>query len=175
MKQVIDINLADLDSAIDGVEKYKQWLARKSDELEARITQLIAENAQEGYDSSVVDDLLPRSGGPKPANVFVDVEENDNFRVVVARGDDAIWVEFGAGVYHNGPIGGSPNPWGEKTGYVIGSYSQNGFAERNIWGYREGGELFLTHGTKATMPLYHAMEEALDELNNIVQEVFSDD
>ena len=32
--------------------------------------------------------------------------------------------EFGSGVYHNGSVGTSPNPYGDDLGLTIGSYGK---------------------------------------------------
>ena len=81
-----------------------------------------------------------------------------------------MWVEFGAGVYHNGAVGSSPNPYGSELGFTIGSYGTNG--ARDIWGFYENGELVLTHGTPAAMPLFHAVQDTIDEIPSIAKEVF---
>jgi hypothetical protein len=99
------------------------------------------------------------------------IEERDNLSVVIADGEDAVWVEFGAGVHHNGSAGSSPHPSGAELGFTIGGYGK-GRGKRETWGYYEDGELRLTHGTPATMPMYRAVKTVCDELTNITREVF---
>lgn len=96
----------------------------------------------------------------------------ENVSVVVASGEDAVWVEFGAGVYHNGAAGSSPHPKGNELGFTIGSYGK-GNGRKTTWGYLDDdGELHLTHGTPATMPMYRAMETVSEEVYLIAKEVF---
>ena len=40
------------------------------------------------------------------------------------------------------------------------------------WGFYEDGELRLTHGTPAIMPMYNAMKTICDETADIAKEVF---
>jgi hypothetical protein len=118
---------------------------------------------------AIVDDLL--NGGTKTADVDVSVEVRDNISVVIAHCEDAIWVEFGAGVYHNGSAGSSPHPKGAELGFAIGGYGK-GMGNRTIWGYYEDGELRLTHGTPSTMPMYNAVKTVSDGIVEIAREVF---
>ena len=105
------------------------------------------------------------------AEVTVSLDQRDNVTVVVAQGEDAIWVEFGAGVHHNGSAGSSPHPSGAELGFTIGGFGK-GNGKKDIWGYYEGGELRLTHGTPAVMPMYNAMKMVCDEIVDIAREVF---
>ena len=56
-------------------------------------------------------------------------------------------------------------------GYTIGSYGK-GLGKRKVWGYYRDGELILTHGTPATMPMYNALKQACDNIWSIAREVF---
>lgn len=72
------------------------------------------------------------------------------------QGEQAVFVEFGAGVHYNGSAGTSPNPWGVELGYTIGGYGM-GQGQNDSWEYQdESGKYHVTHGTPAAMPLYHA-------------------
>lgn len=95
----------------------------------------------------------------------------NHISVVIAAGEDAVWVEFGAGVYHNGSAGSSPHPKGAELGFTIGGYGK-GMGKRKTWGFYEDGELRLTHGAPAVMPMYNAMKTVCDEIASIAKEVF---
>lgn len=170
-KQVISFSLdsKSIGEAIREIEEYKQEVKHKTEQLRERIAERIAENARQGFGSAVVDDLL--RGGARNASVDVSVDTRENVSVVVANGEDAVWVEFGAGVYHNGQAGSSPHPKGGELGLTIGGYGK-GHGARNVWGFYEDGELKLTHGTPATMPMYHAMKTVCTEIVDIAREVF---
>ena len=70
------------------------------------------------------------------------------------QGKQAVFVEFGAGIFYNGGkgmIGDSPHPYGVELGFTIGDYGLH-LGRNETWSY--GGH--VTHGTPAAMPLYHA-------------------
>ena len=131
-------------------------------------------SAQLNFGNSIVDDVI--SGGvPHKAEVNVTVDERGSISVVVADGEDAVWCEFGSGVYHNGSVGSSPNPYGNDLGFTIGSYGK-GHGKRQVWGYYTDPDtktgLVLTHGTPATMPMYNAAQEILRKAVDIAREVW---
>ena len=170
--KVIEFGLSvrEVDRAIKELKAYKQDLLQKTDLLRERVAEYIAEWAEQGFNSSIVDDLL--SGYQRNANVDVTVESNGDMTVVIATGEDAIWVEFGAGVYHNGTAGTSPHPHGSSLGFTIGDYGK-GYGKRDVWSFKdENGVRQKTHGTPATMPMYTAMELVCDKIYEIVKEVF---
>ena len=82
-------------------------------------------------------------------------------------------MEFGAGVYYNGAVGSSPNPLGTELGFTIGSYGL-GNGRKEVWGYTgEDGQIHLTHGAPASMPLYKAVQSVSRDIVRIAREVFS--
>ena len=111
MSKVIKFGLSpkEIQSAIDAVEQYKENFQKKVDTYRKRIAEEIAVYASAYFDNSVMDDTI--SGSPRKPDVTVDWSDNGKIAVVVANGEDAVWCEFGAGVYHNGSVGSSPNPY----------------------------------------------------------------
>ena len=172
-KKVIRISLSekDIDRAIKELEQYKREIIRKTELLRTRIAERIANLAQSGFNGAVVDDLTGGSGGARKADVRVSIDERENVSVIIAAGEDAVWVEFGAGVFHNGSTGGSPHPKGSELGFTIGGYGK-GMGKRQTWGFYEDGELRLTHGTPAVMPMYNALKTVCKEITSIAKEVF---
>lgn len=172
-KKVIRISLSeqDIDRAIRELEQYKQEIIRKTGLLRQRVAKRISVLAQSGFNGAIVDDLTRDSGGARKANVQVSIDERNNLSVVIAAGEDVVWVEFGAGVYHNGSAGSSPHPKGSELGFTIGGYGK-GMGKRQTWGFYEDGELRLTHGTPAVMPMYNAVKTLCDEIADIAKEVF---
>lgn len=170
-KKVIKFGLSEreIDRALKELEQYKQDLIRKTEILRERIAERIADQSRSGFAGAIVDDLL--KGGQRTAEVNVSVEVRDNISVIIASGEDAIWAEFGAGVYHNGSAGSSPHPKGSELGFTIGGYGK-GMGKRKTWGFYEDGELRLTHGAPAVMPMYNAMKTVCDEIASIAKEVF---
>lgn len=91
---------------------------------------------------------------------------------LVVSGKELMFIEFGAGVYYNGAAGSSPHPKGQEFGMVIGSYGL-GNGQKTVWGYYDkDGELVLTHGTKATMPVYKAELEMIRKYVSVAKKVF---
>ena len=102
MSKVIRFGLSprEIQSAIDAINLYKENLQKKVDTYRKRIAEEIAVYASAYFDSSVMDDVI--NGTPRKPDVTVDFSDNGSIAVVVAHGEDAVWCEFGAGVYHNG-------------------------------------------------------------------------
>lgn len=170
-KKVIRFGLSarEIDKAIRELEQYKQDIIRKTDLLRARVAERLAELSRDGFAGAVVDDLL--KGGQRTAQVDVSIDQRDNVTLVIARGEDAVWVEFGAGVHYNGSAGTSPHPKGSEFGFTIGGYGK-GMGKKDVWGFYEDGELRLTHGAPAVMPMYNAVKTVCDEIAEIAREVF---
>ena len=80
-------------------------------------------------------------------------------------------VEFGAGVYHNGSPGSSPHPHGAELGMTIGGFGK-GNGKKEVWGFYENGELKLSRGTPARMPMALAITTVCNDIQSIAKEVF---
>lgn len=172
-KRVIRFGLSEreIGKAIKELEQYKQELIRKTALLREKVADRIAELAQSGFNGAVVEDLLPDSGGQRKAKVDVQVTDSGEVSLVIANGEDAVWAEFGSGVYYNGSAGSSPHPKGQELGFTIGGYGK-GMGKKQVWGFYEDGELRLTHGAPATMPMYNAVKTVCDELATIAKEAW---
>jgi len=164
------LNTKDINRAIRELQEFKQDFLEKVDTYRKRIAEEIAVNASMLFANSVVDDVI--QGSPRRPDVQVTVDERGGISVVVANGEDAVWCEFGAGVYHNGSVGSSPNPLGTDLGLTIGSYGK-GHGKQSAWGYYdEDGNLVITRGTPASMPMYNAVQEVARKSVEIAREVF---
>ena len=171
-KRVIRVGLSqrEINKAIRDIERYKQEFQKKVETYRKRIAEEIATQALLNFGNAIVDDVV--NGSPRKADVNVSVSERGAVSVVVADGDDAVWCEFGAGVYHNGSVGSSPNPYGNDLGFTIGSYGK-GRGKQQAWGYYdENNELVITRGTPASMPMYNAVQEVMRKSIIIAKEIF---
>ena len=171
-KRVIQVglNVKDINRAIREVNQFKEDFRKKVDTYRKRIADEIAVQASLNFGNSTVDDVI--NGSSRTPDVQVSVSERGKVAVVIADGEDAVWCEFGAGVYHNGSVGSSPNPYGEDLGFTIGSYGK-GYGKKQVWGYYdEDSNLILTRGTPATMPMYNAAQEIMRKSVEIAREVF---
>lgn len=172
-KKVIRFGLSEreISKAIRELEQYKQEIIQKTDLLRERVAERIAELSRSGFAGAIVDDLV--KGGGRAAQVDVKIDNRENVTIVIASGEDAVWVEFGAGIHHNGGkgmIGKSPNPYGEELHLTIGSFGENG--KKEAWGFYDEGELKITYGTPAKMPMYRAVQTVTQEIVAIAREVF---
>lgn len=175
-KKVISVKLSTqgINKALRELEKYKQDFLKKVDLYRKRLADEISKDASIRFASSGVNDVV--HGGTRQANVSVTVSDNGKITMVIAEGEDAVWCEFGAGVYHNGSAGSSPNPYGNELGVTIGGFG-DGHGKQDVWGYYETpgdpSTLVLTHGTEATMPMYRAVQSIVPKAVSIAREVFS--
>jgi hypothetical protein len=136
------------------------------------VAYFIAKDASAVFNTAVADDLIGVGFVTGSVNVTVQ-PQGENMTVVIASGKDAVFMEFGAGVYYNGAVGSSPNPLGADLGFTIGSYGK-GNGAKEVWGfYGDDGEIHLTHGVPASMPLYKAVQSVSRDIVQIAREVFS--
>lgn len=171
-RKVIDLGIdkGKIDEAIKELRAYKLEFQEKVNILRRRIAEEIQFDAAARFGSSTMEHLI--SGETRKPNVTVRVDDAGYISVVVADGEDAVWCEFGAGVYLNGSVGTSPNPYGEGLGFTIGSYGK-GYGKGNAWGYYdESGELVITRGTPASMPMYNAVKDVTKRVIDIARGVF---
>ncbi len=170
MAKTIKCTLSTIDDAIREIEEYERDMRTKLERLREAVAERVQEHAAALFVGAVVDDTLR---GARYANVSVDIDQRENITLVIADGEDAVFVEFGAGVYHNGSPGGSPHPEGSRLGFTIGGYGK-GYGAKKTWGYQDAeSELVLTHGTPAVMPMYTALKTVCDQVGEIAKEVFA--
>lgn len=163
---------ASIDNAIDELDRYINDLGSKAEELAEKVAEHIKWSASSGFSNAIADDIF--RGGERPnANVSVSVEKNGNVCIVLAQGSDAVFIEFGAGVYYNGSAGSSPHPEGSRMGFTIGEYGK-GHGKQNIWALpgSTSDKPILTHGTPAAMPMYRGLQDALSVIDELAREVF---
>lgn len=174
MSRTIHVNILDsrsIDNAIRELKEYSTFVQAKALELQERVATMIANEARMTFNSSMRGDLINES--LMLADVSVTVENDGDYTLVIASGEDAVFMEFGAGVFYNGSVGSSPHPLGAGLGFTIGSYGK-GNGAKQVWGFTDAnGEFHLTHGTPASMPLYKAVESIRQNIVQIAREVFN--
>lgn len=176
-KKVItcELSVESIDAAIKEIEAYKQELADKLRRLQTLIAERVTWSVTSGFNNATFDVI---SGTPEPNDVTVELDDSGNVSVIIARGKQAVFIEFGAGVYNNGPKGSSPHPWTETNPtFLIGEYGM-GNGARNAWAYYNGEKgkenLVVTHGTPAAMPMYNGYKTALAIIGDLAREVFGE-
>lgn len=185
MSQTITINVLSqksINNAIKKLEEYKDSLSYKCEEFVRQLAEVgipIIDNRMNKARFTVADTSEDGTPVYKGANTthYTNIRINSygdySEAILSVQGEDLLFIEFGAGVYYNGQAGSSPHPYGEKLGYRIGYYGE-GHGKQKIWGYYDdSGVLVLTHGVKATMPVYSAWQEIYKQIGTIARKVFS--
>lgn len=176
MSKTISMTLSteSINAAIAELRDYQKWLERKADELRERVAELICDGALAGFGDAVVDVLVDGREITERYYTTVHKETNGDVTAVIAFGPDVTWIEFGTGVYFNGPVGGSPNPLVTENNlpFTIGGYG-DGQGKRKAWGFNHPLLGFvITRGAPASMPMYKAEMGVAMDIVNIAREVF---
>jgi len=85
--------------------------------------------------------------------------------------EQALFIEFGAGIKYND---GVSHPYAGEYGYGVGTYPNQKHAyDKGGWSYQgEDGSWHHSYGTKATMPMYSATQEIIEQFVRIAREVY---
>ena len=163
MSKVIRMSLStkDIAQAIKELKAYRDSIERMEKQFLEELANIGLNEARVGFTTAMYD-------GVNDSEVTLETIEN-GYRIV-AKGEAVAFIEFGAGVYHN-PT--EPYPKARPDGIVgIGEYGK-GYGKRQAWGYKdESGELHITHGNPAAMPMWHASEEMRNSILKKAKKVF---
>lgn len=151
----------DIKRAIKELKAFKKRFLDDEKELVRRLAEIGVKEASVRFTTAMYDGIN---------DVSVQLNKAKNGYVIVAKGKAVAFIEFGAGVYHNT---GEPYPNPRPEGIVgIGEYGK-GHGKQKAWGYYdESGELVITRGNPAAMPMWYASEEMKNSILKIVREVF---
>ena len=162
-KKVIKMSLsvASIDNAVKELKAFKISLDRKKDKLLEELANIGIKEASVRFTTAMYDGVNDSS---------VTLTNIPDGYCILAEGKAVAFIEFGAGVYHNP---GEPYPNPRPSGIVgIGEYGK-GLGKRQAWGFKdESGELVITHGNPAAMPMWYASEEMRSKILKIAREVF---
>ena len=163
MPKVIKIGLSvsSIDNAIKELKAFRDSLEQKKDKLLEELANIGVKEASVRFTTAMYDGVNDSS---------VTLETTTGGYAIVAEGHAVAFIEFGAGVYYNT---GDPYPNPRPEGVVgIGEYGK-GYGKRQAWGFRDdSGELIITRGNPAAMPMWYASEEMRSKIQKIAQEVF---
>lgn len=162
-KRVIKMTLS-TSSIKDAIKELKSF----RDSIDAKMAELLEKLAYIGVKEASVRFTTAIYDGVNDSSVTL--ESIKDGYCIKAEGRAVAFIEFGAGVYHNP---GEPYPNPRPAGIVgIGEYGK-GMGKRQAWGFRdESGELVITHGTPAAMPMWYASEEMRNAILKTFKEVF---
>ena len=162
-KQVITMSLStsSIDNAIKELKAFRDSIDRKKDKLLEKLAYIGVKEASVRFTTAIYDGVNDSS---------VALETIAGGYCIKAEGKAVAFIEFGAGVYHNS---GEPYPKPRPDEIVgIGQYGK-GLGKRQAWGFKDdSGELVITHGNPAAMPMWYASEEMRKNILKIAKEVF---
>ena len=162
-KRVIKMGLSvsSIDNAIAELKAYKDYIRDKKYQLVEKLAHIGVKEASIRFTTAMYDGVNDSS---------VTLEPITDGYCIKAEGKAVAFIEFGAGVYHNT---GEPYPNPRPSGIVgIGEYGK-GLGKRQAWGFKDdSGELVITHGNPAAMPMWYASEEMRSNILKIAREVF---
>lgn len=176
-RHTIDISLSEksVNEAIRQLQQYKQSLQYKCELLVGRLAELgdkaaimSANESPLGRTVTLRVDRKPIQDGYQAILIatgkIVEVEDREPFYTLLA-------IEFGAGIYYNS---GNENPKANDFGLGVGTYPGQIHAFEDGWYYLgNDNQWHYTHGVKATMPMYNATIEIINQYKQIAREVFS--
>ena len=171
----------DIKKAISELKKYKQSLYSKGEIFVQRLAEI---------GIPVIDARMAWAAGDSDPTHSTHIKvmsfEDYSKAHLIVEGKDLLFIEFGSGVHFNGRAGSSPRnhvvgatagveyelTGGKELGYTIGSYGL-GQGKNDFWFYEaDNGDVIMSHGTEATMPMYHASMEIINSIERIAREVY---
>ena len=162
-KRVIKMSLSasSIENAIAELKSYRDLLEAKKYQLLQKLAYIGVKEAYVRFTTAMYDGINDSS---------VTLEPVAGGYCIKAEGKAVAFIEFGAGVYHNP---GEPYPNPRPSGIVgIGEYGK-GLGKRQAWGFKDdAGNLVITHGNPAAMPMWYASEEMRNNILKIAKEVF---
>lgn len=154
------LSVSSIDKAIKQIEDYKNRLSDKAKRLCERLAYQGAVRVSLGFASAIYT-------GAKDFNVTV--EETDKGYRILADGETALILEFGAGARY-----GYGNPLADENGMGPGTYpdAKGHWNDPRGWWIpkdRGGGH---TYGNPPAMPMYKASREMRENVEKVAREVF---
>lgn len=159
-----DISAGGMRSGLEQVERYYKWVQDKTMELGEQLANI-------GYHMASIQFDAAWYTGDNDVSVELQVNEKQtgSFKII-ASGRAVCFIEFGAGVYYNGS---ESYPGKRPSGVVgIGEYGMH-HGRQDYWTYLDtDGQPQITHGTPASAPMFHSVEEMKEQFLTIAREVF---
>lgn len=170
------------DLSVKGIEAIKKQLLQYKDSLPIKCEKLVSRLLQSGVEVS------QSKINESPLGKYVTVTTNISADkmgckgILLAKGavkeqegyapfSILLAIEFGAGIHYNP----TPNPLSAEMGYGVGTFPGQVHAFEDTWFYWDENtqEWKPTHGVKATMPMYNADMEIIQNVVKYAKEVFA--
>lgn len=163
------------------VEKLKQDLLKYKQDLDNKVVIFCEKLAEIGVETAQAKVQESPLGHHVSISIKTEMKKNECHSYIIAVGDikesegyapfnTLLAIEFGAGIHHNKVL----NPKASKLGYGPGTFPDQTHAFEDGWYYWDEAEEVwkYTQGVKATMPMYSAEVEILNNIKAIAKEVF---
>lgn len=169
------------DLSVQGIRKLQEDLRKYQNDLTRKCRLLAKELAEIGV--NVAEARIGESPLGKYVSIQTDISEEQAGckAVLIATGEvkksdgyapfnTLLAIEFGAGIHYNQ----TPNPNADKFGLGVGTFPGQIHAFEDGWYYWDdkAQEWRYTHGVKATMPMYHADMEIIQNVVKKTKEIF---
>ena len=156
-----------VDKAIEEVKAIKKEWRRKAKEAEKLIAEELANLINQNLMNVAIADDLINVKEHQEVHTAPGVEARARGNTVTVYGENAVFIEFGAGIYHNG---GVDNPLSKAVQFdtSIGSYGK-GHGNEPYWFVAHN---LISRGTPAYMPINNAIEQIVPMIPTIVRQVF---
>ena len=171
------------DLSVKGVESIKRQILQYKDSLPIKCEKLVSRLLQSGV--AVSQTRISESPLGKYVTVTTDVSADKTGckGILLAKGEVKeqegyepfsilLAIEFGAGAHFNP----TPNPLiSSEFPYGVGTFPGQTHAYEDMWWYWDENtqEWKPTHGVKATMPMYSADMEIIQNVVKFAKEVFA--
>lgn len=163
----MELSHKSIQDTIKQLRAYQKSLVSKNEKFVRRLAEL---------GIPVIDENIALAQGDsnKSHNTYIKINNFSGYSqaTLICEGVDLLFIEFGAGIHYNTPAGTSPHPKGQGLGYTIGSYGQGNGKDDSWVYYADSGEWVRSYGTEATMPVYKASVEIMQNIRKIAKEVF---
>lgn len=156
-----------VDKAIEEVKAIKKEWKQKAKQAESLIAEELANLINQNLMNVAIADDLINVKEHQEVHTAPGVEARARGNTVTVYGENAVFIEFGAGIYHNG---GVDNPLSKAVQFdtSIGSYGK-GHGNEPYWFVAHN---LISRGTPAYMPINNAIEQIVPMIPTIVRQVF---
>ena len=171
------------DLSSNGIEALKRQLLQYKDELPTKCEKLVSRLLQSGVAVSQTKISESPLGKYVTVTTNISADKMGCKGILIAKGEVKeqdgyapfsilLAIEFGAGIHYNP----TPNPNSDNFGIGVGTFPGQVHAfQSEGWMYwdEKSQEWRHTYGVKATMPLYNADMEIIQNIVKIAKEVFT--
>ena len=170
------------DLSVNGIEALKSQLLQYKDSLPIKCEKLVSRLLQSGVEVSQSKISESPLGKYVTVTTNISADKMGCKGILLAKGvvkeqegyapfSILLAIEFGAGIHYNP----TPNPLiGSEFPYGVGTFPGQTHAYQDMWFYWDENtqEWKPTHGVKATMPMYSADMEIIQNVVKYAKEVF---